>query len=61
MEDGLIKCWMLLSDAYHLVAPDLERQAEEYAKISYRICVSEDETFEETYSKLAKQVEELRI
>ena len=54
MRDCLIECWMLLSDAYHLVAPDLEAQAEEYARISYKICVGEDETFDETYGKLAK-------
>lgn len=53
MEDRLIECWMLLSGAYHLVAPDLESQAKEYARISYRICVGEDETFEETYGKLS--------
>jgi hypothetical protein len=55
MEDHLIKCWMLLSDAYHLVAPDLEVQAEQYARISYKICVGEDETFDETYGKLANK------
>jgi hypothetical protein len=54
MIDRLIECWMLLSGAYHLVAPDLETQAEEYARISYKICVGEDETFDETYGKLAK-------
>ena len=54
MVDHLIECWMLLSGAYHVVAPDLETQAEEYAKISYKICVGEDETFDETYGKLAK-------
>jgi hypothetical protein len=51
---GLTDCWMLLSGAYHFVAPDLEVQAEEYARISYKICIGEDETFDETYGKLAK-------
>jgi hypothetical protein len=54
MEDCLIKFWMLLSHVYRLVALDLETQAEEYAKISYRICVGEGETFKETHSKLAE-------
>ncbi len=45
---------MLLSSAYYLVAPDLETQAEEDARISYRICVGEDETFGETYGKLSR-------
>ena len=53
MKECLIECWMLLSGAYHLVAPDLEAQAEEYARISYKVCVGEDETFDETYGKLS--------
>ena len=51
--DYRIKCWMLLSNAYYLVAPDLETQAEEYARISYKICVCEDETFDETWEAFA--------
>lgn len=54
MEDHLIGCWMLLSLAYHLVAPDLEAQAQEYARITYKICIGEDESFDETYGKLAR-------
>jgi hypothetical protein len=53
MLDRLIECWMLLASAYHLLAPDLEAQAEEYARISYKICIGEDETFDETYGKLS--------
>jgi hypothetical protein len=53
IEDRLIECWMLLSGAYHLVAPDPGSQAKEYARISYKICVGEDETFEEVYGKLS--------
>ena len=55
MNDRLVECWILLSGAYHLVAPDLEAQAEQYARISYKICVGEDETFDETYGKLANK------
>lgn len=51
MEDRLIHCWILLARAYHLVSPDIEYQAKEYAKVSYKICVGEDETFEETYGE----------
>jgi len=54
MQSPLITCWMLLSHAYRLVAPDLEAQAEEYARISYMICMGEDETFEETKGKLSQ-------
>jgi len=46
---------MLLSGANHLVAPVLEAQAEQYARISYKIRVSEDETFDKTYGKLANK------
>lgn len=53
MMEYLVDCWILLSSAYSLVAPDLKDTAEQYARISYKICVGEDETFDETY-KLAK-------
>lgn len=49
MLDGIINCWMLLRDAYRLAAPDLASPAEGYARISYRICFGEDETFDKTY------------
>lgn len=47
--DSLIDCWMLLAGAYRVVAPDLEAQAKDYAKVTYKICIGEDETFEEVY------------
>ncbi|GAB1310474.1 SET domain-containing protein [Madurella fahalii] len=49
MVNGVINCWILLRDAYRLAAPDLVGPAEGYARISYRICVGEAETFDETY------------
>ncbi|OQU93599.1 SET domain-containing protein [Cladophialophora immunda] len=55
MEDRLIECWMLLSRAYSLVAPDLESQATGYARTSYKICVGEDESFDETYGRIFRQ------
>ncbi|KAK2765676.1 hypothetical protein FQN54_008532 [Arachnomyces sp. PD_36] len=48
--DSLVGCWMGLSNAYREVAPGLADQAEKYARITYRVCVGEDETFDETYS-----------
>lgn len=51
MMDNNVKCWMLLSAAYRVVAPDIELQAVEYARTSYRVCVGEDETFLDTYGK----------
>ncbi|KAK2790237.1 hypothetical protein FQN52_005734 [Onygenales sp. PD_12] len=43
--------WMTLAAAYRLAAPDIVAQAEEYARITYRICIGEDETFDEAYLK----------
>lgn len=51
MMDHLVGCWMCLSRAYREAAPDLEIQAEGYARITYKICVGEDETFDETYGR----------
>lgn len=59
MVDGLVGCWMCLSGAYREVLCDLEAKAEEYAKITYRVCVGEDETFDETYGKLSERVDGL--
>ncbi|KAL8713675.1 MAG: hypothetical protein Q9220_002201 [cf. Caloplaca sp. 1 TL-2023] len=55
MTDSLIKTWVYLWTAYAQVAPDLCKKAEEYAKITYKICVGEDLTFDEKYGKLAHQ------
>ncbi|KAJ5198589.1 uncharacterized protein N7498_007706 [Penicillium cinerascens] len=49
--DSLVPCWMSLANCYRKVAPGLEDQAKKYAKITYRICVGEDETFDELYAK----------
>lgn len=57
LTDTLVGCWMRLSRAYRKVAPDLESQAEKYARTTYRMCVGEDETFEETYSKHSDRVD----
>jgi hypothetical protein len=51
MMDHLVGCWKLLSVAYRMVAPDLQAQAEYYARITYRVLVGEDETFEETHER----------
>ncbi|KAJ6019702.1 hypothetical protein N7522_001769 [Penicillium canescens] len=57
MTDGVVGCWMILSCAYRELAPTLASQAEEYARVSYRICVGEDETFDETYNRLSNRVD----
>ena len=55
IEDCLIQIWVHLWTAYAQVAPDLCKKAEKYAKITYRICIGEDDTFDEKYGKLAHQ------
>ena len=55
MEDCLIQTWVHLWTAYAHLAPDLCQKAEEYAKITYRICIGEDDTFDEKYGRLAHQ------
>ena len=55
MEDCLIQTWVHLWTAYAHVAPDLCEKAGEYAKITYRICIGEDDTFDDKYGKLAHQ------
>lgn len=55
MTDGVIETWVHLWTAYAGVAPRLAQKAEEYARISYRICVGEDVTFDETYGKDARE------
>lgn len=50
--DHNTECWVVLCSAYQLVAPDLATQAVQYAKLSYRIYVGEDETFNKTYEGL---------
>lgn len=52
MMDSNFECWMVLAKAYSFVAADLAVQAREYAKVTYRICFGEDETFEETCAQL---------
>lgn len=44
MENCLIQIWVHLWTAYAQVAPDLCKKAEEYAKITYRICIGDDDT-----------------
>jgi hypothetical protein len=40
---------MALVYAYNVVVPDLAAQAKEHAKLVYKICAGEDETFKEAY------------
>jgi hypothetical protein len=57
MTDGVVGCWMILRRAFQELAPTLASQAEAYARVSYKICVGEDETFDQTYSRLSNRVD----
>lgn len=48
MQGRVIRCWILLAKAYRKVAPDLVSQAERYARLSYKMWLGEDETFDQT-------------
>lgn len=58
MRDDMVPLWCNLSAAYSKVAPDLVNQALAYAKLSYRICYGEDETFEHAWHS---PMQELRV
>ncbi|KAK0624359.1 hypothetical protein B0T14DRAFT_195653 [Immersiella caudata] len=51
MVDNVIDCWIFLRKAYQMVAPELVAVAGGYAKVAYRVCIGEDETFDETYGR----------
>lgn len=57
MNDGVVGCWMILCLAYRDLAPTLASQAEGYARVSYKICVGEDDTFDKTYSRLSARAD----
>lgn len=52
MVDGVFECWMGLSKTLSIVAPELAPQAQGHAKVVYKICMGEDETFEETCARV---------
>lgn len=55
MQDHIIETWIHLWTAYAKFAPELCGKAEEYARIAYKICIGEDETFDERYGRLARR------
>ncbi|RDW63192.1 TPR domain protein [Aspergillus mulundensis] len=63
LRDELIGCWMNIAAAYRTLAPEskLADQAEEYARITYRICVGEDETFDDTYSRSSNRTDGMHV
>ncbi|KAJ5605534.1 hypothetical protein N7510_008315 [Penicillium lagena] len=49
MADTLVQCWGILWRAYSVLAPELLAQVDQNARLTYRVCVGEDETYEQTY------------
>ena len=59
MVDPLIETWLHLWLSYGLLRPlqpMLGARAEHYAKITYRICIGEDESFEEKVGSVARRI-----
>ncbi|KAJ8069889.1 hypothetical protein OCU04_000300 [Sclerotinia nivalis] len=46
---GVIEAWVYLCDAYSALAPQHFQQARDCAKLAYRICIGEDDTFKQMY------------
>ncbi|KFY84860.1 hypothetical protein V500_08923 [Pseudogymnoascus sp. VKM F-4518 (FW-2643)] len=58
MAHGVVETWVQLWVAYATVAPELCADAERCARICYKICVGEDETFDDSYGKKARKAME---
>lgn len=59
MADPLIETWVHLWTAYGCLVPhrpELCKKAEQYARTTYKICIGEDESFEEKVGKVARKV-----
>lgn len=54
--DQVIETWVHLWVAYANLAPKLCTLCERYARTTYKICVGEDETFDEHYGRAARKV-----
>ncbi|KAL4808512.1 hypothetical protein BDV18DRAFT_158598 [Aspergillus unguis] len=62
MNNDSISCWMFLAKAYRAVGRGailghLADAAEAYAKLTYRICLGEDETFDDTYGQSSGRID----
>ena len=59
MDDSVVEAWVHLWTAYEILVPrcpGLCEKAEDYARITYKICVGEDKTFEERVGSMAREV-----
>lgn len=51
----VVETWVHLWVVYAKLAPNLCSKCEEYARVAYKICIGEDETFDEHYGRVAKK------
>ncbi|KFY18715.1 hypothetical protein V493_08396 [Pseudogymnoascus sp. VKM F-4281 (FW-2241)] len=58
MAPGVVETWVQLWVAYATLAPELCADAERCARICYKICVGEDETFDDSYGRKARKAME---
>ncbi|KAN0077855.1 hypothetical protein V8E54_006159 [Elaphomyces granulatus] len=53
--DTVIEAWMHLWTTYAILAPHLCQKAEDCAIVTYRICIGEDVTFEESFGRKIRE------
>ena len=61
MCDPVVEAFLSLWVAYAIVAPELTTMAESYAKMAYKICVGEDDTFDEVVGGKVKEAITRRV
>lgn len=54
-QDKVIETWTHVWTAYAHIAPHLCKRAEEYARVAYKICIGEDETFDKKVGRMARE------
>jgi len=60
MTDQVVEIWIHLWTCYGHVAPGLCPQVEQHAKTAYKICIGEDDTFEERYGGSVREAIRVR-
>ena len=62
MDDSVLEAWIHLYIAYTELAPQLCSRVEEYARLSYKMCVGESVTFDKHAGRLmGKGVHEVEL
>lgn len=55
MYDRAIEAFIHLWVAYEAIAPEFSNDMEKYARVVYKICIGEDETFDQIFGRIARQ------